>query len=349
VKRCQRCVLPGTYPGIVFNEHGVCNRCLSHEPFHCLGEDALRQVLESCRNRGPWDCLVPMSGGSDSTYVAYRLVRDYGMKVLGYHYDNHFIAPIARGNLARIENLLGIEIVRESSRLDTRLKRLFIRLNLHKSPLHLLFAFCHGCPDAIWGGARRIARQKRIPLVISSESREEDASYKRTLWDRVKPSPREKIRWAARMTANFALRKCLGRLLEWRYPRPKSWKNPEKIEYFAYRKQDRPAMLSVLTREVGWEHPSGNYPWRFDCLIHPVVEQMTFNLLGMTEKDDLFSVLIREGQMDRREALTILESWEGRRKEQLPLIEGVLKRLGLDVAERSRVLRYCEKGIWSGA
>lgn len=340
-------MLPVTAPGIAFDKRGLCTQCLSHVPIPEVGEDSLRKILhEHCNPGGRWDCLVPLSGGSDSTYVAYQLVRKYDMRVLGYHFDNHFVAPIAQENLKSIRQHLGIEIVRESSVLGTRLKRLFVRLNLNKTPSHLLFAFCHGCPDSIWGGAWRVAHELRIPLVISGESSTEDAYYKKILLDRVRSSPREKARWAVKMPVNFVLRRCLTHLFQRRYRQPDSWRNPGRVNFFLYEKHDRNAILSTITRELEWKSPSGAYPWRFDCLLHPVIQNLTYRLLGMTEEDDLFSVMIREGQMDRDEALDLLERWRGSLGQQFPTMENTLKRLGLRHGERVQILRYCSEGVW---
>ncbi len=43
-KRCTRCILPETFPGIEFNDQGVCNYCESYEPVKVFGEKALEGI-----------------------------------------------------------------------------------------------------------------------------------------------------------------------------------------------------------------------------------------------------------------------------------------------------------------
>lgn len=51
MKRCSRCVLPETYPGITVNEQGVCNYCLAHGEVPPLGEKNLRSVINQYTGR----------------------------------------------------------------------------------------------------------------------------------------------------------------------------------------------------------------------------------------------------------------------------------------------------------
>jgi tRNA(Ile)-lysidine synthase TilS/MesJ len=65
-------------------------------------EAELRQILAAASGRkgGQYDCLVPLSGGKDSTYVLYLCARVYGLKVLAMNFDNGFQSPLARENRA---------------------------------------------------------------------------------------------------------------------------------------------------------------------------------------------------------------------------------------------------------
>ena len=55
LKRCCKCVLPETFPGISFNTEGVCNYCQNHHPIKVLGEDALIKKLSHYHNKGAND------------------------------------------------------------------------------------------------------------------------------------------------------------------------------------------------------------------------------------------------------------------------------------------------------
>lgn len=52
MRRCNRCILPETFPGIEFDEYGVCNYCRTYEPVKVFGEEKLKERLEEYRNKG---------------------------------------------------------------------------------------------------------------------------------------------------------------------------------------------------------------------------------------------------------------------------------------------------------
>ena len=79
--------MPDTRPRIVFDEDGVCNACRWSEEKERIDWDARRreflELIEPHRSRdGSWDCVVPWSGGKDSSSIAYRLKFEYGLNPL---------------------------------------------------------------------------------------------------------------------------------------------------------------------------------------------------------------------------------------------------------------------------
>ena len=87
LKWCAACLSMSTRPRITFNEDGLCNACVWTETKKHLNwsqrENELSRILdEHRRNDGSFDCLVPVSGGKDGSYVAYNLKNKYGMNPL---------------------------------------------------------------------------------------------------------------------------------------------------------------------------------------------------------------------------------------------------------------------------
>jgi hypothetical protein len=77
-RRCTNCILPESYPGIKFNNDGICNVCISafrgESHFKKKSKDQLDEIiLKSKGLHSKYDAIVPLSGGKDSTYVAYYL------------------------------------------------------------------------------------------------------------------------------------------------------------------------------------------------------------------------------------------------------------------------------------
>lgn len=84
---CSKCLMPNSRPRISFDEQGVCNACRNAEAKRST-DWAERRVLwdqlldRHRRSDGSWDCLVPWSGGKDSSAIAYKLKFEFGMNPL---------------------------------------------------------------------------------------------------------------------------------------------------------------------------------------------------------------------------------------------------------------------------
>jgi N-acetyl sugar amidotransferase len=81
LKYCSRCVMPDTKPDLILDDEGVCNACRSYERRKEVDwtarEKELLEVVARYRNQGGsnWDCIVPVSGGKDSTYQVVRMLQ----------------------------------------------------------------------------------------------------------------------------------------------------------------------------------------------------------------------------------------------------------------------------------
>lgn len=89
MKYCRDCLMPDTRPRIVFDDDGVCNAChytknvKNQEIDWKKRESELEELLDKHRRKdGYWDCIIPWSGGKDSTSNAIRLKKEYGMNPL---------------------------------------------------------------------------------------------------------------------------------------------------------------------------------------------------------------------------------------------------------------------------
>jgi tRNA(Ile)-lysidine synthase TilS/MesJ len=79
--------MPETQETIIFDSEGVCSTCRNiSTKQEKVDWDANKKefisLLDSYRGKYAYDCIVPFSGGKDSTYTLYSLVRDYGLKPL---------------------------------------------------------------------------------------------------------------------------------------------------------------------------------------------------------------------------------------------------------------------------
>ncbi|HDS45786.1 MAG TPA: hypothetical protein ENN68_06815 [Methanomicrobia archaeon] len=120
MKRCSNCILPGNYPGITFNEEGVCNHCVAYKEREYLGKDILKAEIDSFltntkksdRNKD-YDCVIGISGGRDSSYLLYYLVKEMDLRVLAYSVDNGVIPEQTKLNMKNMCDILKVNLVIE--------------------------------------------------------------------------------------------------------------------------------------------------------------------------------------------------------------------------------------------
>jgi N-acetyl sugar amidotransferase len=117
---CVRCVMDTSDPEITFDDASVCNHCRKAEVVLAgvgdrqgVGAHALARLANEARRHGqgrPYDVVIGLSGGVDSTYVAYLAVRKLGLRPLAIHFDNGWNSELAVHNIERTVERLGIDL-----------------------------------------------------------------------------------------------------------------------------------------------------------------------------------------------------------------------------------------------
>ncbi len=117
---CRRCVMDTSDPEIVFDEEGVCNHCHGyrkriHNDLHLdeAGKDHLNAIVDQVKSRfkgRQYDCLIGVSGGVDSTYVAYLAKKVFGLRPLAVHFDNGWNSELAVKNIQKTLKRLDIDL-----------------------------------------------------------------------------------------------------------------------------------------------------------------------------------------------------------------------------------------------
>ena len=109
---CKRCVLPRTKPGLKIDEEGICSACRSVDLKFKIDwksrEEKLKQICENIKgkNKDGYECIVPVSGGKDSTYQLYLISKIYKLRTLAVTLQNHISTEEGIQNLnAMVSNL----------------------------------------------------------------------------------------------------------------------------------------------------------------------------------------------------------------------------------------------------
>src|SRR3972149_3615981 len=106
LNKCKKCGLPETYETIEFDNFGVCNICRSaHYKQHSIDwitrKKKLDIIINKYRGAYDYDCIVPFSGGKDSTFQLYYLCTEYNLKPLVVRFNHGFMRPTVEKNTQR--------------------------------------------------------------------------------------------------------------------------------------------------------------------------------------------------------------------------------------------------------
>lgn len=111
---CSRCVNDKTVKKITFNDQGLCSHCTCFDRYRAQLTDQprLQKLFADRMQRAgeyDYDAAVGFSGGKDSTYVLYKLVKEHHLKVKAFTLDNGFMSPESRAKIDRLVQELGVE------------------------------------------------------------------------------------------------------------------------------------------------------------------------------------------------------------------------------------------------
>ena len=118
MKTCTYCIMDETDPSIVFDNAGRCNHCRTAEALiaeRCKRGDAgiaavealVAKVKEDGKGKD-YDCIIGLSGGADSTYLAYLATKVWGLRVLAVHVNAGWNSEIAESNIEKLIKSLGM-------------------------------------------------------------------------------------------------------------------------------------------------------------------------------------------------------------------------------------------------
>ncbi len=169
LKYCLRCCTPETRADIVFDEMGICNMCVSAEHKMRINwkkrEEELVKILEDAKRKSPntYDCIVPISGGKDSTYQLHVLTKVYKMKVLAVTFSHNWFSEVGKQNLQNSLDKFNVDHI-----MFTPNRSLVNKLA--KCSLYKIGDSCWTCHAGVGSFPLSVAVKFRIPLMIWGES-----------------------------------------------------------------------------------------------------------------------------------------------------------------------------------
>lgn len=120
-QQCTRCIMDNKSDrNISFSKNGFCNYCTEalknidkiYFP-NIVGEEKLQSLLSRLKDENTsneYDCVMGISGGLDSSYLAYLGAVKWGLRILAVHIDDGFDTEISKRNIERISNFPNIDL-----------------------------------------------------------------------------------------------------------------------------------------------------------------------------------------------------------------------------------------------
>ena len=317
IKRCTRCILPSTLSSVTFDEEGVCSHCRKYEKdflqwdrISDRKEAEFRAILKKAVALGrPYDCLVPLSGGKDSTYALYLCTKVYGLRTLAVTLDNGYLSGPAKENIKNALASCDADHIFYS--INTKNSReLFREFTLKTGD------FCNACMRGINYSIELAVKNFRIPLVIKGSGRRvqyvsqikevsslNTASYFANVIRGTEAG--KKFSHFASGKKSGELRKITGAIPDilgisrTRFMRFMT----QHIGMYDYLYKPFPEIIEIIKREMKWNDHPGSVE-HLDCELHDIpFYKDTLRIPGITRETFHRSGLIRQGILTRDEAL----------------------------------------------
>ncbi len=321
LKRCTKCILPETFPFIEFDEKGVCNFCKNHKPKKQIQNfDALKELVKKYKNKnGTPDCIVPFSGGRDSTYTLHIVKKELGLNPIAFTYDWGMVTDLARRNIARVCGKLGVENIVVSA--DIKWKRENIRKNieawLNNPNLGMIPLFMAG-DKYFFYYCNQVKKQTGIDLNIWGINNLENTNFK-TGFAGIKPQFDKKRIYSISILNQIKLFGFVGKNLI----KSPSYINQSVLDslgsfavrylsakkdyyhLFDYYKWDESEIEKLIKEEYNWEKSiDTESTWRIGDGTASFYNYIYYTTTGFTENDTFRSNQIREGLINRDVALS---------------------------------------------
>ncbi|OGH64398.1 MAG: hypothetical protein A2821_04790 [Candidatus Magasanikbacteria bacterium RIFCSPHIGHO2_01_FULL_41_23] len=333
--RCSRCVMPETQETIFFDPNGVCSTCRNIDiKTEKIDWPVKRQefidLVSRYKGKYAYDCIIPFSGGKDSTYQAYTLVRDYGLKPLVVSYDHQMLRPQTLRNRERTLKRLGVDFL--SYRTNWQMVKKLMRVGLERKGNIYWYQ-----ETGIFAFPMHMAIKFNVPLVIWGEPSAEYTSYYayggEEEVDETRFNMFVNMGMTAQDMAGFVNDSAYGSSSDYSlqdlqfhtYPSRASLASIQcrSICLGSYQPWDVKKQVEIIKKELGWEGdvvegvpPEYNYE-KVEDMLQGVQDYLKFIKRGYGRMSHLASIDIRNGRLTRAEAIKLVEEWEGKRPRSL--------------------------------
>lgn len=335
LKRCVKCGFPETYETIEFDAQGVCNIC-RQKTFKDTSIDwvqrkkMLSDLIEEYRGKYDYDCLVPFSGGKDSTFTLNYLVREHGLKPLVIQFNHGFMRPNLLRNNERTFKTLGVDVMSFTPNWKV-VKRLMREALIRKGD------FCWHCHTGIFAYPMHVAIRHNVPLIFWGEPSSEYTAYydyadneieevDETRFDRFVNLGITAQDMAGMIKHDF---KCDPRdLAPYTYPKLRDLRRVgvRSVCLGSFIPWDVKRNVQEIQRDLGWQGdevenmPFEHYPYeKIECYMQGVRDYIKWLKRGYSRVTQMTALDLRNGRIEKGHADDLIREYEWKRPPSLDL------------------------------
>ena len=333
MKICSKCVIPETAETLTFNkEDGSCTVCNNSKIKNEIDWDernrTLDRLIKDYKNKFSYDCVVPFSGGKDSTFALWYLVKIKKLKPLVVRFDHNFYREKIEENTQRTISKLGVDFINYKSNFEI----------VRKTMLESLIRrgdFCWHCHVGIAAYPVNVAIEKKVPLIFYGEPSAEYSAYYN--YNEFEEGDVEHFNKTTNMGINaedmYEMIKekypdtdiSINDLKAYIFPSQRDLnKNQIKNAYLGnYVPWDVKKQVEIIKKELGWQGDNVegipeeyNYE-KIECMMQGVRDYIKFLKRGFGRTAHLTSIDIRNNRMSREKALELCKIYDGKKPKSL--------------------------------
>jgi N-acetyl sugar amidotransferase len=352
--KCKLCLLPETHETITFDIHGICSVCQNREYRDTKIDwshkrQELDLVLRQIKNRGDYDCIIPFSGGKDSTFTLYFAVRELKLKPLVVSFDHGFYRPNMLENRNRVVEGLGVDLLTFKPNW-LLVRRLMLQSLLEKGD------FCWHCHTGIFSYPMWVAIEKRIPLILWGETSSEYASY--YSYEENEEIDEDRFNQIANLGITALDMKIrIGDEFTERDFKPYSYPprkllrelNVKSLALGSFIPWNPREQAKLISKELGWAGdevegvpPEFNYE-KIECYMQGMRDYIKYRKRGYSRVSHLMALELRKGAIDKDSATKMISEFEGKRPASLDLF---LNMLGLSEQDFEEIIKKHRVDPW---
>lgn len=351
MKKCTKCGLPETFETIEFDDTGVCNVCNQFKfkmeeidwPQRKLTFD---KIIEENRGKYEYDCIIPFSGGKDSTFTLYYLIKEYGIKPLVVQFNHGFMRPTLLKNNERTFKTLGVDVISFTPNWKI-VKKVMLEALIRKGD------FCWHCHTGIFSYPMHIAIKYNTPLVLWGEPQSEYTAYYDYRDNEIEVV--DETRFNKFTNLGITAEDMRGMIdndqsIDPRDFAPYTYPNLRDLKKLRYQSVclgsfipwDTKTQSQLIMDELGWEGdevegmPPKIYDYeKIECHMQGVRDYIKYLKRGYSRVTQMTVLDLRNERMTKTEAEELIYKYEGKKP---PSLEVFLEYVGLDEQEFNEIV-----------